>query len=83
MSDREETMPYILEELRSGEYAPLADRIEAAHQKDVARLRKALCMAQVALKVCDWPEGVDMDGVETLMREIEDTLAETEDKEAK
>lgn len=42
---------------------------------DASKLRDALIKAQIALKVCDWPEGTDMDGVAKIMREIDDALA--------
>lgn len=43
--ENQETLTDICEELRSGEYAPLADRIEAAHKResgDCAKMREAL-----------------------------------------
>ena len=41
-----------------------------------AKMREALVKAHIMLKICDWPEGTDMDGVAIMMREIEAALAE-------
>ena len=64
-------------------FAELADRVDAAHTKAVDNLRMALVKAHTMLKVCDWPEGTDMDGVATLMREIEATIDATEGEVSK
>ena len=42
MSKVQETLAEIEEELRSGEYAPLADRIEAAAKREVERLNSVI-----------------------------------------
>lgn len=41
---------------------------------NAAALRGALLKAWTMLNVCDWPDGVNMDGVADIMREIEAAL---------
>jgi hypothetical protein len=42
---------------------------------NMAAMREALLKALTALKVCEWEEGTDMDGVKSIISEIESALS--------
>lgn len=42
---------------------------------NAAEMHVALIKALTALKVCEWPDGTDMDGVKSIISEIESTLS--------
>lgn len=59
----------------------VANRLKAAQRREkkqteqkVHKLWQALVKAHTMLKVCDWPEEVDMKGVADLMKEIESAI---------
>lgn len=44
-------------------------------ESNIQKMRTALVRASTALKVCDWPEGIDIDGVNSIIAEIESAIA--------
>lgn len=44
-------------------------------ESNIQKMRTALVKASTALKVCDWPDGIDMDGVNSIIAEIESAIA--------
>jgi hypothetical protein len=50
------------------------DRLKTTPIGNIYALRQALVKAHTMLKVCDWPEGVYMQGVADLMKEIESAI---------
>lgn len=50
------------------------DRLKTTPIGNIYALRQALVKAHTLLKVCDWPEGVNMQGMADLMKEIESAI---------
>lgn len=50
------------------------DRLKTTPIGNIYLMRQTLVKAHTMLKVCDWPEGVDMKGVADLMKEIESAI---------
>lgn len=73
-----ETMDEILEELRSGEFAPLADRIEAAHKREIAEAVAAKCEVCDVQAVTDCNQPVtDCHALDDIVRKVAEEMSNT------
>lgn len=73
-----ETIDEILEELRSGEFARLADRVEAAHKREIAEAVAAKCEVCDVQTVTDCNQPVtDCHALDDIVRKVAEEMSNT------